>query len=392
MNLTPESELARRISNLQQHLIARELDGALLHGITNLFYFTGTGQQAHLWVPVSGSPVLLVRRVLERARRESALAQVLPLTSLRQLPDFVGQARRIGMELDILSVTAFEHYQKVLPNTVLVDASLILRLIRSIKSPYEIDVLRRGAEGADLTVQAIRAALREGVTELDLTAIGESVQRSSGMQGTLRWHATSSFEAPRISVLAGESALAASFADAPFGGFGLTPAVPYGASRKAIRRGEPVCVDLLMAVDGYVQDQTRTLAIGPLDRELTRAYEVAQAIHEMFRVEARPGVTGEEIWNKSIQMAAAAGLEEHFMGWGESRVRFLGHGVGLEIDELPVLAPRQHQALAVGSVIAVEPKFFFPGKGAVGLESTYALTAAGVERITLTGEEIAVVP
>ena len=111
----------------------------------------------------------------------------------------------------------------------------------------------------------------------------------------------------------------------------------------------------------------------------------------MIEAEAKPGVTGEQLWEKSLAIAREAGLENHFMGYGSDRVRFVGHGVGLELDELPVLAPRQQTPLEPGHVIAVEPKFFFPGKGAVGLENTYLVTGTGVEKLTLSSEDLAVV-
>ncbi|HWI53306.1 MAG TPA: Xaa-Pro peptidase family protein [Symbiobacteriaceae bacterium] len=391
MASVPRQELDRRLAALQAHCQAAGLDGALIHGVTNLFYFTGTAQQAHLWAPVTGRPTLLVRRVLERARAESALEQLEPIGSLRQLAGALGGARRIGMELDILPVTLFGQYQRALPDAEFVDIGPATRLVRSVKSDLEIAAIRHSARVADLTLQAVKGALREGMTELELSAVAEDAERRNGNQGMLRWRAATGFECPRLHLLAGESLLASSFTDTPFGGEGLTPAAPYGASLRRIGRGVPVCLDTPTVVNGYIHDQTRTLAIGGLDEQLTAAYGVCREIQAMIRTEARPGVTGEALWNRSMAIAEAAGLAEHFMGWGANRVRFVGHGVGLELDELPVLAPRQQQALEVGHVIAVEPKFFFPGKGAVGLENTFVITSAGAEMLTVSSEDLLVV-
>lgn len=387
----PKQELDERTARLQAHLSEAGLDGALLHGVTSLFYFTGTAQQAHLWVPAAGRPTLLVRRVLERARAESPLEEIVPLASLRELAGVLGGARRVGMELDILPVTLFGAYQRALPGVELADVGLATRWIRSVKSEPEIAAIRKAARVADRTLQAVKYTLREGMTELELSVAAETAERLNGNQGIVRWRAATGFEVPRVHLLAGESLLAASFADTPFGGEGLTPAAPYGAGRRRIRRGMPVCLDLPTVVDGYVHDMTRTLAIGELDAELTDAYGVCREILAMVRAEARPGVTGEEIWNRSRAMASAAGLEENFMGWGSSRSRFVGHGVGLELDELPVLAPRQTQPLVAGNVIAVEPKFFFPGKGAVGLENVYVVTDSGAEILTVSTEDLVIV-
>jgi Xaa-Pro dipeptidase len=388
MRLVPRTEVEARLTRLQEYLAGAGLDGALLHGISNLYYYTGTAQQAHLWVPAVGEPALLVRRVLDRARQESPLDRVEPLSSLRGLASVTMDARKIGMELDILPVTLFGAYQKALPGLEAVDVGPAIRLARSVKSEWEIERIRASARAADQTYRAVQEALREGISELELAVVGEGADRLAGNQGMLRWHATAGFECPRVHLLAGESALAFSFADTPFGGEGLTPAAPLGPGRRAIHRGMPVCIDYATVVDGYVHDMTRTLAIGDLDPLLTAAYAVCQEILAMVRQEARPGVTGEALWNRSLALAAAAGLEEHFMGWATSRVRFIGHGVGLELDELPVLAPRQLQPLAAGNVIAVEPKFFFPGLGAVGLENTYVVRDGGAEVLTLSSENL----
>lgn len=390
MSCLTRTELRGRLGSLQTHLAVAGLDGALVHGMTNLYYFTGTAQQAHLWVPTGGDPVLLVRRVLERARRESPLEAVEPLTSLRDLTGALGSARRIGMELDIMPVSLFTQYQRALPGLEAADIGPAIRQIRAVKSAWEIGQIRQSARVADLSFQAACAALHEGMTELELSVAIEAADRLNGNQGMLRWRAATGFECPRAHVLAGESALAFSFADTPFGGEGLTPAAPYGAGRRQIGRGMPVCIDYPTVVDGYVHDQTRTLVIGGLDAELARAHSVCQEILAAVEAETRPGITGEHLWNRALEAATAAGLEEHFMGWGSSRVRFVGHGIGLELDELPVLAPRQQMPLAPGHVIAVEPKFFFPGKGAVGLENTYAVTEHGLERLTVSPDDLAV--
>lgn len=388
---TPRTELDQRLSRLQAHLAQAGLAGALLHGATNLFYFSGTAQQGHLWVPAAGEPLLLIRRVLERARAESALDRIEPLTSLKGLAECLGEvgAGPIGMELDILPVTLFEGYQRALPGVKVADVGAAIRAIRAVKSPYEVDRIRTAARAADATLRETVAALRPGMTELELSAVAEAAERRHGFQGVVRWRASTGFECPWVHLLAGESALAFSFADTPFGGEGLTPAAPYGAGRRVIEPGMPICLDYPTAVDGYIHDQTRTLAIGPLSPELTQAYGVCQAIMAMIEAEVRPGMTGEQVWDRCLALAREAGLEEQFMGYGENRVRFVGHGVGLELDELPVLAPRQQMALAEGHVIAVEPKFFFPGQGAVGLENTYLVTSTGLERLTLSPDHIA---
>ena len=146
--------------------------------------------------------------------------------------------------------------------------------------------------------------------------------------------------------------------------------------------------DLVGGHEGYLADQTRTFAVGSLAGDLRRAYDVCVEILRATEAELRPGAAPSRLYARSAEMAADAGLEEHFMGFGPQRIRFLGHGVGLEIDELPILAPGFDQPIAEGHVIAVEPKMVFPGRGAVGIENMYAVTADGFETITTANEEL----
>lgn len=391
MSQSPSAgELAPRILRLRTALAEQGLDGALITSPVNLYYFSGTAQQAHLWVPADGEPLLLVRRVLERARRESPMGRILPLTSLRELAPHLGGARRIGMELDRIPVTTFGAYRHQLEGVEIQDIGQTVRRIRSVKSPWEVERIRAAAAVADRTYQAVREALREGLTELELSAVAETAERLGGTQGHIRWYG--SIESVPVLVLAGESLLATSFMDTPFAGEGLSPAAPYGPGRRVIRRGMPVCIDYPTQVAGYAHDQTRTLAIGGLDAELTRAYGVCQEILAALETEARPGATGEALWERALAIARQAGLEANFMGYGESRARFVGHGLGLEVNEPPVIAPRQGQPLEAGNVIALEPKFFFPGKGAVGLENTYLVTEAGLEKLSQSDEALLIKP
>jgi len=391
MAFVPGSELETRLDRLRRATAEMGLEGALLHGVTSLVYFAGTAQQAHLWVPVEGDPTLLVRRVLERARAESALDRVQPLGSLRELPGRLAGARRVGMELDVMPVSLFARYRAVLPGLEAADVGPATRSIRAVKSPWELERIRASGVAADAVVGEVRDALHEGMTELELSIVAEGAERRAGFQGMLRWRATAGFECPWVHVLAGGSALAFSFADTPFGGEGVTPAAPYGAGHRRIGRGVPVCLDFALARDGYIHDLTRTLSVGPLPDHLRRAHDVCVEVLDTIRTEARPGVTGDHLWRRSLEVVDAAGLADHFMGWGEDRARFVGHGVGLELDELPVLAPRQTAALEPGHVIAVEPKLFFPGEGAVGVESTLAIHPDRVETVTITPEELMVV-
>jgi Xaa-Pro aminopeptidase len=147
-------------------------------------------------------------------------------------------------------------------------------------------------------------------------------------------------------------------------------------------------VDYLFAPDGYIADQTRIFAIGELPADLVRAHELMLSVQAAVVEAARPGVTGDALWELAARVATEGGFGDHFMGYGEDRVRFVGHGVGLELDEFPVLAARQEMPLEGGMIVALEPKAIFPGRGVMGVENTFIVTPAGLERLTDLGDEI----
>ena len=392
MPSTPRDELDRRIGALQRHLQSHALDAALITQNIDLFYFTGSMQGGFLIVPPSGRPVYAVRRVLERAARESSLGQIVPLASFRQLPELVrgaagGPVRHIGLELDVLPVLVRDRVAAGFEGAEWVDVSPAVRTIRSVKSPYELEKIRAAAKLAALMIDAAAANLREGITELELAGRIEAAARRAGHQGLVRmrgWNQEVFFG----ELASGEASALQSFADIPLAGEGPSAASPSGAGWRRIVAGEPVIVDYVGARDGYLCDQTRTFVIGALPEKLARAHDAAVAILEDVQAAIRPGVTPEELYRKAVTRAGALGYADGFMGHGPLRARYVGHGVGLELDEWPVLAEGWTQPLEPGHVFCVEPKIAFPGEGAVGIEDQYAVTTNGAERLTQPAQRL----
>jgi len=392
MLLTPLAELQNRLVRFQAVLQKNEIDAAVLVENVDLFYLAGTIQQGHMLVPASGEPLLLVRKDPERARRESALERVEPLTSLRAVPAAlaglgVSPSGRLGLELDVLPVALFRRYQTLFGEAELVDCGSLLREVRSVKSAFEIGRMCVAAEQADLIMREAARVLREGMTELELSAHVEGAARRAGHQGLIRFRAFN-MEMLVAHVFAGPGAGMASYLDGPFGGQGLTPALAQGAGDRPIGRGEPVVIDFGGAADGYVVDQTRILSLGPLPPELAAAYEVCREIQALVAAAALPGVPGGEVYDAALAHARARGLADHFMGARPNQVSFIGHGVGLEIDELPLLARGVETPLVEGQVVACEPKLVYPALGSVGVENTWVVRPGGLERLTLTPDEV----
>ena len=368
------------------------LDAALIVQHTDLAYFSGTNQQAHLVVPAAGDPVLLVRRVLERARAESPLERIEPLRSLGGLSAALASAgiengATIGLELDVLPARLFLGYQRRLSDHELGDCSPAVRRVRARKSDWELARMRAAAEQVRQGAEAVPGLLRAGTRESQVQLEVERVLRLAGHQGQLRFRGFNQ-EMHYGQVLAGPSGAVPGYSDSPLCGPGPNPVLGKGPDGHVLAPGDPVIADLVGGHDGWLADQTRTFGVGRVDADLRAAHDCAVSILRAVEAEIRPGTPASSLYDLAEGIALDAGLDDHFMGAGAQRVRFLGHGVGMEIDELPVLAPGFDEPLEPGNVIAVEPKFVFPGRGAVGIENMYAVTADGFETMTTAPEEL----
>ncbi|SDO89059.1 Xaa-Pro aminopeptidase [Paenibacillus sp. yr247] len=380
---------------LQGEMIQRGWSGFLVANNVDIYYYCGSMQTGYLFIPAEGEALYLVRRSLVRAEEEASAA-VEALGSLKTLGERLlarcadGSAAaplRIATELDVLPVQLFFRLQAALPGAVWEDGSLLVREQRMIKSPNEVAAIRKAARVVDAALEAVIPHIREGMAEFELMALIEHQLRLRGHQGLMRMRAYNS-ELITGMVAAGAAAAVPTYFDGPAGGTGLHPSSPQSSGRALIGRGEPILVDIGCSIDGYLIDQTRTLVIDDLDPELQRAYDVAEQVLRATESRLQPGVIAEHLYLLALDQVHEAGLSAHFMGYGADQVKFLGHGIGLEIDELPVLAKGFKYPLAPGMVIAIEPKFTFPGRGVVGIEDTYLITESGYEKLTISRDKV----
>ena len=392
--LASAAELRGRITGLQDRLAALDLDAALIQQNADLFYYAGTVQQSYLYVPVEGEATLFVRKVAERARLESALGAIVALASPKDLPHLVAERygalpARLGLELDVLPVTHFRRLEKLLPGVTFADVGRTIVRQRAVKSAWEVERIRVSAAVADEVARLIPGLLEEGLTEVEFAGRVEAEARRLGHEGYIRMRGFNQ-EMFYGQLLTGVSGCVSSYLDTPLAGTGLSPSVAQGASFRRIGRGEPVVFDFVPVRDGYMADFTRMYSLGPLDAELLRAYEAALRVQEAATGAARPGATCRAVWEAALAAAGRAGLAAGFMGHGAGQVPYVGHGIGIELDELPVLTGSDLE-LEPGMVFALEPKFVLPGAGAVGVENTWVVTEDGVERLTLAAQEIVVI-
>ncbi|HHW44606.1 MAG TPA: aminopeptidase P family protein [Desulfotomaculum sp.] len=393
MSYPPLEELAARVERFQEILRAENVDGALLLQGADQVYFCGTTQSAHLYIPVRGRALFLVRRSSSRIDPALVPAEVLPLRKPEEIPGLLA-ARGLaapavlGMELDVLPVNLFRRYEKIFPGEI-VDCSPQIRKLRAVKSAYEIGLLKESAAMMDGVFAQIPGMLKAGMSELALAARVEAAARCAGHMGLIRVRGFNQ-EFFWGCLLAGPSGGVSSYFDGPLGGPGITPTFPFGVGRHIIAPGDPVMVDYVGVANGYQVDMTRVFALGHLPPDLLEAHNTSVAIQNALAAAARPGVAGGELYDLALEMAQRAGLAEHFMGYGD-QVKFVAHGVGLELNELPVLARGVKEKLQAGMVVAIEPKFIFPGRGAVGVENTFVVREGGLERLTCFPDEVVII-
>jgi len=389
MQKTPKEELDRRIKALQARLSAAKIDGALIAQNADLFYFTGTVPQGWLFVPADGHPILFIRKNHNRVRSETPLEHLFNARSPRELASVLAdkgykKIKRLGMELDVLPFNQYARYLEALQPGEIVDVSPVIQGIRSVKSPFEIAIVRQAAKLGDYMMRVARESLREGMTELELSARIEMAARARGHQGYVRMRGFNA-ECYWGPVVSGAAAAEPAFVDTTEGGHGASLALPAGAGHRLIGRNEPVIVDMAATIGGYNADITRTFSLGRLPEKLESAYRESLEILQALAGDIHPGVAVSELYLKAERLAEKKKLLPHFMGFGNDKAGFCGHGLGLELDEPPVISPNSKAVLMPGNVIALEPKFTFPGEGVVGVEDVFLVTENGGEKLTKSG-------
>lgn len=377
--LHPKSEIDSRIKKLKDRM--DDIDGALLFQAVDMCYFSGTAQDGLVYIPRDGEPIIMMKRSLERAKEESPL-EVRPLKNMRNLKEDLGikTGATIGLEMDVLPCSFYFRVNKALEDASFVDVAERIKHIRSVKSEFEIKLAKEAAQMLVEGFSTVPDHIKEGMTEVELMCRMESEMRLMGHQGSLRFRRFNSI-VPIGHIMSGSSAAIPSFLASPTGGKGTSVVFPHGPGYRKIKRNEPVFVDTVGICNGYIADATRIFSLGKIEPGLVEAYEASCQIEEAIAREMKPGRTARELFELSESEGARLGYGDFLGGPVGSKCGFVGHGVGLELDEYPVLAPLDHK-IQEGMTIAVEPKIIYPGKGVLGVEDTFLTTSSGALRLT----------
>jgi len=387
MQPVPAAEIEKRQRFLQELLPEAGMALALIRQAADLYYYSGIIVDGFLALGPVGEAVLLIRRPQHRYEDQELPYPVAYYKDLRDIPNILtqlglGQHGGIGVEMDVMPAALYRRLrEQIFPQRPFQDLSPLIRRQRMIKSPYELAQINRAAEILDEVLEAAAGFITPGRTELELAAHLEYRLRLAGHQGLVRTR-TWNLEMFFGHILSGAAGLQAAYVETPSGGSGFSHGFPQGAGTKRLAPGEPISIDLAACVNGYIADATRLYVIGDLPAEAWRAVELVEQLFALFGREARPGAVPAELYQQVRHKVQQAGRWEHFMGLGQDRVPFVGHGVGLELDEFPIIGARFSWPLATDMVVAFEPKFFLPDIGMVGFEDTGRITPDGVAWLT----------
>jgi Xaa-Pro aminopeptidase len=396
---TPTEEINsrwQRFRKLLQHYLP-QADGAFIFSRLNIFYFTGTFANGVFWLPIEGDPVLFCRRGSERAKIETPLKIIVQFNSYRDITqtfDDLGLTfpAKIAAEMNGLPWSLSNSLIKHLPHVRFIPGDKLIAMTRAKKSEWELQFLRQaGQKHHKCLTQLLPPFLHQGINEFEISRIISDIFYSEGHTGILRMEAFGE-EAFLGHIAAGDSANYPSVFNGPVGLRGVHPAAPFmGAKEIQWQPGSPLTVDCGFSIDGYQTDKTQVYWLGSKNtivEPVQSAHNFCVEMQNMIAEQLKPGTIPSNLWNRCLEIVSKSPWEHGFMGLGNNKVNFIGHGIGLAIDEYPVLANGFDLALEEGMVLAVEPKIGIPGIGMVGTENTFEVTPNGGKSLTGHSYEI----
>lgn len=385
INLLGAAEQSLRLAGIYDAMRSSGIEAALVHSNSNIYYLTGRVFRGYIYIDSrSQAPVYLVRQpsVLQSHSGETLFHIRKPEEIKLKLEEGgIKVPSSVAFELSALSYTDAMRLAKAVgmeyPDK---DISGVLRAARAVKTPAELHLLEMSGEKQKLVYERIPRLYQPGMTDLELQIEIERASRLEGCLGLFRIGGQD-MELFMGNVLTGENADTPSPYDFAMGGAGADPSLPVGANGTVIAPGCPVMVDVNGNYTGYMTDMTRCYYVDSLKPEVLAANALSSDICDALAAMMIPGAKASDLYAKALEMATAAGMADYFMGH-RSHAGFVGHGLGIEINEAPVIAPRSRDILTVGNVIALEPKFVIPGVGAIGIENTYIVESKGGRCIT----------
>jgi Xaa-Pro dipeptidase len=356
---------------------------AAITGKIPLYYFTGTMQDGLLLIPQDGNAVFWVRQSYERALDESLFPEIRKMRSYRDVAAGSGTIpSAMYLETDLVPVAQLQRMQKHLPFTRVKSVDAQVSAVRARKSRYELSLMEKAGEiHRHVLEDLVPGMLTEGIDEVSFACDLYSVMVKEGHQGIIRFGMFNEMLLGQIGF--GTSSISPICVDTPGGVSGMHPSVPQAGCRdRKLRKGDLVVVDIGCGYKGYQTDKTLSYMFGkPIPEHAIQEHVRCVEIQDQAAAMLKPGAVPSEIY-RTIMAGLEPAFLKNFMGYGEHRVKFLGHGIGLWIDETPVIAEGFDEPLEEGMVFALEPKKGIRDIGLVGIENTFVVTPQGGRPLT----------
>lgn len=399
----PAQELERRQQNCRDllRLLVPKASGLLVFSPVSIYYLSGHLGNGVFWLPLDAPPVLLCRKGIERARLESAVENILSFRSYGELPGLLADAGSplpvtptlLAAEMGGITWSLANLLTSRLAEQTFVPGDAVLARARSLKSEWELAKLRLAGQRHDQGLQELLpAVITPGMSEREISHKSWEIFFSLGHMGLMRMN-TPGEDIFLGHVSAGESANYPSRYNGPVGLMGEHPSSPFmGYAGKIWQKGEPLTCDIGFSLEGYQTDKTQVYWAGAPDTlpdEVRRGHDLCVDVQSFIAENMKPGALPSLLYLQSMKMVEQAGMLEGFMGLDSNQVPFIGHGIGLAIDEYPVIAKGFDAPLEEGMVLALEPKMGVRGVGMVGVENTFEVTATG--GVCLTGEKFDII-
>jgi Xaa-Pro aminopeptidase len=381
----PLTELTDRLDRFRARMDRMQpgWEMAAITGKIPLYYFTGTMPDGLLVVPQDGDAVFWVRQSYERALDESFFPDLRKMRSYRDVVAGTGKIpREMYLETDLVPVAQLQRMQKHLPFTGVKSVDAEVSAVRARKSPYELALMERaGKIHRHVLEDLVPGMLSEGIDEVTFACDLYSVMVKEGHQGIIRFGMFNEMLLGQIGF--GTSSISPICVDTPGGVSGMHPSVPQtGCRERTLSKGDLVVIDIGCGYNGYQTDKTLSYMFGrPIPDAAIREHERCVEIQDSMASMLKPGAIPSGIY-RTIMAGLEPAFLTNFMGFGDRRVKFLGHGIGLWIDETPVIAEGFDEPLEEGMVFALEPKKGIPDIGLVGIENTFVVTPQGGRVLT----------
>lgn len=378
-----KAEIKVRVHFLKDLLKRHNLEIAFIFSPVNLFYFTGTLARGFLLL-TKEEVKLFVNRPFNRAKKES-LVSCEYITSLKKIPEILREylPKRsnlaIGIETEGLRIVEYKKIEALLESYILKPIDELIWEIRTVKSPYEINCIIKAGKILDQALRRAYKQFKPGLREIELSSFIEGELRKLGHPGITR--SVNEFELGYGYLISGKEGINGTPYFTGEGGKGVS-GFPGGASFKKVNPNEPILIDFGGYYQGYYIDQTRMVSFKklPLAEDI---FYVSLKILEDLEKNLKPGIPAEEAYHRAYEVASLYGIERYFMNY-DGELKFIGHGVGLHIDEPPVLGINKKTILKENMVIALEPKFHVSEIGVIGIEETYLVTKEGLKTLNST--------